>query len=84
MIDDTYVVTGKNYSADLVELSHDGFKPKYNLNTGGNEVNAVCLLHGNQPGISMVDIRDEEEKDSNVVILGCSNGWIYRYEDVGY
>lgn len=60
MIDDTYIVTGKNHSADLIEVTNSGFRPMYNLNTEGNEVNAVCLLHGNQPGISMVDMREEE------------------------
>ena len=43
-----FVVTGKNHSVDVLEVTIDGgFKLQKNLKTDGNEVNAVCLLNGN-------------------------------------
>ena len=81
----TFLVTGKNHSVDLIELlDGGGFKHMFNLNTEGNEVNAACLLHGAQPGISMIDEREEEDKDVTTVILGCSNGYLYRFANEGF
>ena len=48
LIGNTFVVTGKNHSVDVLEVTIDGgFKLQKNLKTDGNEVNAACLLNGN-------------------------------------
>ena len=73
-------MSGSEFSADLVELTPDeGLKTIQNLKTGGNEVYAACLLFAGQHGVSMSpDLA--EDPDEQVLILGCNNGFAYKYE----
>ena len=55
LIGNTFGMSAENNSLDLVEQSSakPGFRKIQNLETEKNEINAVCYLFGNQPGISL-------------------------------
>jgi hypothetical protein len=75
------LVSGAGSSVDVVKIiPGKGFEVTQTLNTDGNEVFAACLIDGSQHGISMKPMFDDESKTTDILILGCDKGMVFKFE----
>ena len=73
-----FLVSGEKNSANIVKILADReMQVIQNLDTQGKRVYAACLLHADQPGISMPrGARNGYKK----LILGCEDGFVMKFE----
>ena len=79
--DNISVVSGPENSADLIEI-HPGkeISTTQTLFTDKEEVQAACLIDGGNHGISMTPAYVDEEKEYDVLLLGCEKGFVFKFQ----
>ena len=79
--DNISIVSGSENSADLIEI-HPGkeISSVQNLFTDKEEVQAACLIDGGNHGISMTPMFVDEDKEKDVLLLGCDKGFLFKFE----
>ena len=79
--DNISCVSGSENSADLIEIiPGKEITTVQNIFTDKEEVQAACLIDGGNHGVSLTPAFVDEEKEKDVLILGCDKGIVLKFE----
>ena len=79
--DNISCVSGSENSADLIEIiPGKEITTVQNIFTDKEEVEAACLIDGGNHGVSLTPAFIDEDKEKDVLILGCDKGIVLKFE----
>lgn len=79
--DNISCISGGENSADLIEIvPGKEITTVQNIFTDKEEVQAACLIDGGNHGVSLTPSFVNEDKERDVLLLGCDKGLVFKFE----